>query len=75
MPVQQSFCYPCFLKDGIDLDALFGKAAEVGFPAPEMWFRDETFPEGGRVGLWTKADAATWFDDLELREPSWPDER
>lgn len=37
--------------------------------------RDGTFPAAGRVGLWTKADAGTWFDDLEVREPSWPDER
>ena len=27
---------------------------------------DSTFPAGGRVGLWTKADAATSFDDLEV---------
>jgi hypothetical protein len=25
---------------------------------------DETFPESGRVGLWTKADSVTYFDDL-----------
>jgi hypothetical protein len=25
---------------------------------------DETFPEGGRVGLWTKADSVTSFDDF-----------
>lgn len=25
---------------------------------------DSTFPGPGKVGLWTKADAATWFDDL-----------
>jgi hypothetical protein len=25
---------------------------------------DTTFPEAGGVGLWTKADAATFFDDL-----------
>ena len=27
---------------------------------------DSTFAEGGMVGLWTKADAATAFDDLEV---------
>lgn len=27
---------------------------------------DDTFFEAGRVGLWTKADARTAFDDLEL---------
>ena len=28
--------------------------------------RDSTFTEAGKVGLWTKADAATAFDDLEV---------
>lgn len=27
---------------------------------------DNTFPQPGRVGLWTKADAATTFDDLVI---------
>jgi hypothetical protein len=26
--------------------------------------RDQTFKESGRVGLWTKADSVTYFDDL-----------
>lgn len=29
--------------------------------------RDTTFAGGGRIGLWTKADARTEFDDLVLR--------
>jgi len=29
---------------------------------------DSTFTEAGMVGLWTKADAATSFDDLEVEE-------
>jgi hypothetical protein len=28
---------------------------------------DTTFPEAGRVGLWSKADAQSHFDDLTLR--------
>ena len=40
----------------------------------EVWFDgalvlgidDATFPGGGRVGLWTKADAATSFDDFSV---------
>jgi hypothetical protein len=31
--------------------------------------RDSTFPDAGRIGLWSKADARTQFDDLTLREP------
>lgn len=31
--------------------------------------RDATFPEAGSIGLWTKADAVTRFDDLTLRDP------
>jgi hypothetical protein len=27
---------------------------------------DGTFTEAGKVGLWTKADSVTWFDDLEV---------
>ena len=27
---------------------------------------DETFTHAGRIGLWTKADASTSFDDLEI---------
>jgi hypothetical protein len=27
---------------------------------------DATFPDAGRIGLWTKADAATLFDRLEI---------
>jgi hypothetical protein len=27
--------------------------------------KDSTFPDGGRIGLWTKSDAQTHFDDLK----------
>ena len=27
---------------------------------------DDTFPDAGGVGFWTKADAATSFDDLKV---------
>jgi uncharacterized protein (TIGR03067 family) len=28
--------------------------------------KDDTFPRAGKVGLWTKADAQTYFDDLQI---------
>ena len=31
--------------------------------------RDETFVNAGKVGLWTKADAVTYFDDFQIRSP------
>jgi hypothetical protein len=31
-----------------------------------MDFRDATFKEAGKIGLWTKADAQTQFDDLTV---------
>lgn len=31
-----------------------------------LQFSDRTFPEAGRFGLWTKADAVTAFDDVEI---------
>jgi hypothetical protein len=27
---------------------------------------DSTFPDAGKVGLWTKADAVTYFDDFKI---------
>ena len=27
---------------------------------------DKTYPEAGRVGVWTKADSVTYFDDLSV---------
>lgn len=30
---------------------------------------DSTFPEAGTIGLWSKADAQTYFDDLTLASP------
>lgn len=29
---------------------------------------DETFANAGNVGLWTKADSHTQFDDFEIRD-------
>ena len=31
--------------------------------------KDETFVQAGKVGLWSKADAVTYFDDMTVREP------
>ncbi len=28
---------------------------------------DSTFPDSGKIGLWTKSDAVTWFDDLKVK--------
>ncbi len=33
---------------------------------PLLRANDDTFRRGGRIGLWTKADAATSFDDLRV---------
>jgi len=30
--------------------------------------QDSTFPGAGKVGLWTKADAVTYFDDFEIEQ-------
>jgi hypothetical protein len=29
-------------------------------------FKDTIFPEAGKIGLWSKADAQSQFDDLTL---------
>jgi hypothetical protein len=36
---------------------------------PVLTAEDTTFPEAGMIGLWTKADATTLFDDLSVAAP------
>ena len=31
--------------------------------------RDQTIPAPGAVGLWSKADAVSWFDDFSVKSP------
>src|SRR5213594_4703677 len=43
-----------------------GQRIEVFFDGhPTLKLSDKTFPSG-RIGLWTKSDAVTYFDDLQL---------
>ena len=37
MPIQQSFCYPIFREEGMDLAALFKLAHDIGYAATEFW--------------------------------------
>jgi len=34
---------------------------------PYLEVKDDTFLKKGKIGLWTKADAVTYFDDLEIK--------
>ncbi|KPK78957.1 MAG: xylose isomerase [Phycisphaerae bacterium SM23_33] len=37
MRIKQSICYPIFQPEGVSLDELFAKAAEIGYAAAELW--------------------------------------
>jgi len=51
--------------------SMVGSRIRVSFDGqPLLEVDDATFPEGGYVGLWTKADASTAFDDLRVATPS-----
>jgi hypothetical protein len=44
-----------------------GNLFEVAFNGTKLYeVEDATFTEPGRVGVWTKADSVTYFDDLKL---------
>jgi hypothetical protein len=44
-----------------------GNKFEVGMDGKKLFeATDETFKEAGKVGLWTKADSVTEFDDLRV---------
>jgi hypothetical protein len=47
--------------------AALGDLIEVRWDGkPVLTATDATFPEPGRIGLWTKADSVTYFDDLTV---------
>ncbi len=41
-------------------------AALLTGPSSVMDARDQTFREAGKVGVWTKANSITYFDDLSV---------
>jgi hydroxypyruvate isomerase len=45
MRIKQSFCYPCFKRKEMSLDALCQAAAKIGYAAVELWFRGPDFDE------------------------------
>lgn len=58
------------VKAGVWYDYAFelrGDRLQVFWNGTEILdHRDSTFPEGGRIGVWTKADSVTSFDDLRV---------
>ncbi len=50
-----------------------GKHFEVFFDDKLLFeAEEETFKEAGKVGLWTKADSITYFDDLKIKSYDTP---
>ena len=48
-----------------------GSVFMVSFDGEKLFeVEDSTFTVAGKVGLWTKADSVTYFDDLEIKEGS-----
>jgi hypothetical protein len=47
--------------------AFMGKRFTVSFDGKKLFeVEDSTFSQPGKVGLWTKADSVTYFDDFEV---------
>lgn len=46
---------------------MVGKLAEIYINDTKLFeVEDETFKDAGKIGLWTKADSVTYFDDLSV---------
>jgi hydroxypyruvate isomerase len=43
--IKQSVCYPIFRSQVVDLDGLYGAAADIGYVAVELWGRGDGLPE------------------------------
>ena len=45
-----------------------GDHAEVWFDGAKVLDQhDNRFPDAGKIGVWTKADSLTYFDDLRVK--------
>ncbi len=49
--IKQSFCYGCFLKQGVQLETLIKEAAKIGYAAVELWGRKPPVPFDELCGL------------------------
>ena len=45
MRIKQAVCYPIFKTEDMSFDTLFSGMAEIGFPAVELWTRQDDFDE------------------------------
>jgi len=45
MRIKQSVCYPIFMREDTDMDALFGTIADIGYAAIELWGRGQDFDQ------------------------------
>ena len=45
MRIKQSVCFPMVKPPSLSLDSLCEAAAAIGYPAVELWYRDEDFEE------------------------------
>lgn len=45
MSLKQSLCIGCYKPGEMDLKTFCQEVADIGFPAVEIWFRDESFDE------------------------------
>ena len=45
-----------------------GNVFSVAFNGQKLFeVEDSTFPQAGKIGLWTKADSVTYFDEVGIR--------
>ena len=47
MRIKQSVCFPMVKPRSLSLDALCEAAAGIGYPAVELWYRNEDFEDYG----------------------------
>jgi len=66
MRIKQSICYPIFQSKGMSLDELFAAAAEIGYPAVELWQRGDDVEEVAALAAKHKLVVASMSGHLSL---------
>ena len=66
MRIKQAVCYPIFKTEDMSFDTLFSGMAEIGFPAVELWTRQDDFDEMVAASIFP---AAVFAKFNQSREP------
>jgi len=68
MKIRQSFCYPLYRPEGMDLPDLLKEAKAIGYNAVEFWHRNDETPHVVEAAKSVGLDVASMSGHMSLRD-------